>query len=338
MADIVVIGAGPAGLVCAGALARAGAEVVVLDKGRGVGGRCATRRVEGQPVDHGLCFLHGTDAGFLAAIDGVDGERIPGWPRVVAGRGTPCHPAAFDPASRRVAFVDGVNVFAKHLAGGLDVRTNTKVTTVAVVGGVVKVTTEAGGDIRAPTLVLALPVEQAAALLAAVPGTPELAGPRALLGAVRTHPCWTVIARYDGPDDPLDAEIHYPADGALQLVVHDSSKRRHPRVRTLVLQARPSWSARHLETPDDAVATTLLAEAGALLGAWASAPAFAVAHRWRHARVDRGTGLAAPYRLALPGGVRIGIAGEAFDPVGGAEAAFRSGRRLAERIVGGTNE
>ncbi len=331
MADIVVIGAGLAGLACAGALARSGADVVVLDKGRGVGGRCATRRIEGQPVDHGLCFLHGTDAAFLAAIDAVDAERIPGWPRLVAGRGTPCHPTAFDPSSRRVAFVDGVNVFAKHLARGLDVRTNTKVTNLSLDDGQIHAATEDGAVFSAHTLVFALPVEQTSALLAPVPA---LAGPRALLGTVCTHPCWTLIARYDGPDDPLDAEISYPPEGALQLVVHDSSKRRHPRVRTLVLQARPSWSARNLELSAEAVTAILLAEAAALLGPWAGTPSLAVAHRWRHARVDRGTGLAAPYRLALPGGVRIGIAGEAFDPVGGAEAAFRSGQRLARRIGG----
>ncbi|MFN9939342.1 MAG: FAD-dependent oxidoreductase, partial [bacterium] len=42
--DVVVVGAGVAGLACAGALRESGASVVVLEKSRGVGGRCATRR------------------------------------------------------------------------------------------------------------------------------------------------------------------------------------------------------------------------------------------------------------------------------------------------------
>ncbi|MDP2313530.1 MAG: FAD-dependent oxidoreductase [Pseudomonadota bacterium] len=332
MADIVVLGAGLSGLACAGALVRAGRDVVVLEKARGVGGRCATRRIEGQAVDHGLGFLHGTDPEFLAAIDGVRALRVPGWPRVVSGQGTPCHPAAFDPATRRLAFADGVNVLAKHLAQGLDVRLKTKVTAIELAEGAVTVTADNGERHTAPTLVLALPVEQSAALL---DGIEALAPARALLGTVRTHPCWTVIARYDGPDDALDAEIVYPAGGALQLVAHDSSKRPHPRVRTLVLQARPSWSARHLADPPEHVVAALVAEASEQLGPWAAAPVLTVAHRWRYARMDRGAGLAAPYLVALPGGARIGIAGEAFDPVGGAEAAFRSGRRLARRIAGG---
>lgn len=332
MTDVLVLGAGIAGLACAGALVAGGATVTVLDKGRGVGGRCATRRVDGQPVDHGLCFLHGTDRGLLAEIDAVDAPRIPGWPRVVQGQGTPCHPAAFDPASRRVAFVDGVNVFAKHLARGLDVRTSTRVTALTLGEGEVTATTEAGETHTARTVVLALPAEQSSALLAPLPG---LATARALLGTVATHPCWTIIARYDGEDDVLDADIFYPASGALQLVVHDSAKRARPRVRTLVLQARPAWSAKNLDLPVDEAVRQLVAEAAALLGPWAGAPTVTIPHRWRYARVDRGTGLAAPYLVALPGGARIGLAGEAFDPAGGAEAAFRSGRQLARRIAAG---
>lgn len=335
MNDVVVVGAGVAGLACASSLRDAGATVTVLDKGRGVGGRCATRRVDGQPVDHGVCFLHGTDPEFLAAIDAVDAPRIPGWPRTVAGQGTPCHPAAFAPASRRVAFVDGVNVFPKHLARGLDVRTGTRVAALAEADGHVSLTTEAGDTLRARTVVLALPAEQSSALLAPLPA---LRSARALLGTVVTHPCWTALARYDGPDDPLEAEILYPDAGALQLLVHDSSKRAHPRARTLVLQARPSWSARALErTPED-VLPELLAEAAARLGPWAARPTLAMAHRWRYARMDRGTGLVAPYLVALDGGARIGVAGEGFDPAGGVEAAFRSGRRLARRLAQGGSD
>ncbi len=332
MTDVLVIGAGIAGLACAGALVEAGASVAVVDKGRGVGGRCATRRVEGQPVDHGLSFLHGSDPELLAAIDGVDAPRVPGWPRLVSGRGSPCHPASFAPGSRRVAFVEGINVFARHLARGLDVRTSTRIVRVEPGEGVVTAHAEDGTTHAARTLVLALPAEQGAALIADVP---SLATGRALLGAVATHPCWTVMARYTGPDDALDAQMYYPDGGPLQLVAHDSSKRATPRARMLVLQARPAWSAANVERPTEEVVAALVAEAGAQLGAWAASPSVAIAHRWRYARMDRGTGLAAPYLVALPGGVRIGIAGEAFDPAGGVEAAFRAGRHLARRIAGG---
>ena len=55
---VVVVGAGVAGLACARELARRGLPVVVLERARGVGGRCATRHVDGRPVDFGTFYLH----------------------------------------------------------------------------------------------------------------------------------------------------------------------------------------------------------------------------------------------------------------------------------------
>lgn len=59
--DITVVGAGIAGLTCAQQLKSAGYSVVILEKSRGVGGRCATRQVQGQSdlkIDHGVRYLN----------------------------------------------------------------------------------------------------------------------------------------------------------------------------------------------------------------------------------------------------------------------------------------
>ena len=50
---IAIVGAGVAGLTGALALRDAGCEVVVFDKGRGPGGRTATRRAGALSFDHG---------------------------------------------------------------------------------------------------------------------------------------------------------------------------------------------------------------------------------------------------------------------------------------------
>ncbi|MSO32728.1 MAG: FAD-dependent oxidoreductase, partial [Ilumatobacteraceae bacterium] len=54
---VVVVGAGIAGLTAARALSHAGHSVIVLDKGRSVGGRMATRRIGDATVDHGAQFF-----------------------------------------------------------------------------------------------------------------------------------------------------------------------------------------------------------------------------------------------------------------------------------------
>src|SRR6266545_1716422 len=112
---VVVIGAGVSGLACANALSASGKRVVVLERARGVGGRRATRRVEGQPVDFGVAFLHGRDPEFLAALEAVPSSALPGWPRDIYGTGRPCQPEAFAPGERRLAFAEGATAFPKDL-------------------------------------------------------------------------------------------------------------------------------------------------------------------------------------------------------------------------------
>ena len=69
MIDVLVIGAGISGLLCASELQRAGVSVRVLDKGRGVGGRMATRRMGGGRLDHGAQFFTVREPSFQSYVD-----------------------------------------------------------------------------------------------------------------------------------------------------------------------------------------------------------------------------------------------------------------------------
>ena len=51
--DVLIIGAGISGLLCATKLRRQGYSICLIDKGRGVGGRMTTRRLQGARIDHG---------------------------------------------------------------------------------------------------------------------------------------------------------------------------------------------------------------------------------------------------------------------------------------------
>ncbi len=55
--DAIVIGAGPAGLTVARRLHDAGRRVLVVEKSRGAGGRCCTRRTDHGRFDHGAPTL-----------------------------------------------------------------------------------------------------------------------------------------------------------------------------------------------------------------------------------------------------------------------------------------
>ncbi|MBL8683197.1 MAG: NAD(P)-binding protein [Myxococcales bacterium] len=57
---VLVVGAGLSGAACARTLFDAGVDVTVIDKGKSVGGRAASRRVEGHTFSHGAPVLHGS--------------------------------------------------------------------------------------------------------------------------------------------------------------------------------------------------------------------------------------------------------------------------------------
>jgi predicted NAD/FAD-dependent oxidoreductase len=339
LVDIAVVGAGVAGLSCAGLLRESGRAAVLLDKARGVGGRCATRRVDGQPVDHGVVFLHGTDAEFLAALDPEDAPgALPGWPERIHGSGPPCQRDSFLAGGRRTALRQGISAFPKRLAAGLDVRLGSRVVALSPGDRSIAIRTETGPDLSARVVVLALAAEQSRDLVATLPpGFPEVEAAKVLLGGAGTDPCLTVIAGYPLDSEGPEWDIDYPEDSkVLQLISHDSAKRNEPCRLVLVYQARPRWSRERLAAQPEAWTAELLEEAARVVGAWATRPLWHQSHRWRYARVDRGSELAGPMLLTLPGGGRLGLAGEIFWPGGGVQAAWSSGRRLARRILAET--
>lgn len=326
--DVIIIGAGIAGLVCARELRDAGRQVVVLDKSRGVGGRCATRRMLGQPVDHGLSYYHADDPDLLADLAAVPATALPGWPQRVAGHGLPVHPATFRQGQQRLAFAEGVNVFPKHLARGLDLRLGARVLRSDPTPSHVALEIEDRPPLRARDVVITCPTPQAEALL------PRAV--QALLAHVVIHPCITLVLGFplDGPAPDFD--MLYPEDSDLiQLVSHDSAKREDPSYRVLVVQATAPWSREHLEHSSDDWRAALTEEAARLCGGWVRDPAWSELHRWRHATTMPTTELSAPQVFGLPGGGQLGLANEAFTREAGVQGAYQAGRKLAHKLLVG---
>lgn len=109
-ADVVVVGAGLAGLRCAQALAAAGRDVVVLEASDGVGGRIRTDRVDGFLVDRGFQLLNPAYPAVRRWVD-VDALRLQPFGAGVAARteggldvlGHPLRSPALVPATLRTA-------------------------------------------------------------------------------------------------------------------------------------------------------------------------------------------------------------------------------------------
>ena len=330
-AEIVVVGAGIAGLACARALTARGVRTVVLERASGVGGRCATRRLDGVPVDHGAPFLNGRSPEMRAALHGVPPvERVEDWPRIREGAGLPCQPEAFEAASLRFGVTIGLSAFAKRMAEGLAVRLRSEVVALGAKESW-ELRLASGETMRAGTVVLTMPAPEVIGIVRALPERILALVPT--LELIRTVPCLTVIARYPAEARPPAWEASYPGTSPiLDTVLHDSTKRAPGSPFTIVLQAGARFSRKHLDDDPERWTRVMLTEARRHHGELPD-PDRVETHVWRHARVAAPSQLAGPLAIELPSGPRLGFAGDGFHHAGGLEGAYLSGLALAERLA-----
>lgn len=261
-APILIAGAGLAGLSAAAALAQAGRAVIVLDKGRGVGGRMATRRFAGARFDHGAQFFTARDPAFQDLVAGWQAAGAAalwshGFPGADGAPAEDGHP--------RYRGAEGMTSVPKLLAAGLDVRTETRITAVRRGGPGWLLDLHGGETLGGAALLLTPPVPQALALLDAGPVAlpPDL---RAALESITYAPCLALLARLDGPSG-------VPAPGALQIGgepifwIGDNQQKGISPAPALTIHGGPAFSAAHWGADDAVVAALLLRAARPWLGA-----------------------------------------------------------------------
>ena len=111
--DVLIVGAGMAGLTAATKVQQNGHKVIVFDKGHGVGGRVASRRIGRATFDHGAQFMTARDPRFAATIDE--------WRRIGVVEEWYRNPAQGTEGHSRWRGKPTMNAVAKHLACGLNV-------------------------------------------------------------------------------------------------------------------------------------------------------------------------------------------------------------------------
>jgi renalase len=336
--QVVVVGAGVAGLACARELARRHVPAITLERARGVGGRCATRHVDGRPVDFGTFYLHARSGEFAAVLGEMDpAGRIDGWPERVREPKLACQPDSLLPGCVRLARRDGVSAFPKHLAQGLEVRLGQRVMALEEDGRRLRLLVAGAGPLAADIVVVAGAVTESLALVgplvAAWPGAaPQLERIR----AVPYISTLTVMVGY-GDAAPPEFDAWFPLEATmLHAIGNDSSKRAPGAELVLVLQARPRFSTERLGEPPAEWTRELVWEAAELLGPWAGRPRWTQSHAWHTARVLPRDVLGEAVLFERdPGqpGPRVAVIGDAFARDAGMEAAYMSGVAMGERIA-----
>lgn len=300
---IVIIGSGMAGLACARRLADAGLAVTVLDKGRGIGGRVATRREGAMQFDHGAQYVNAHGGEFAAVLAKL---AVADWQD---GRGR-THSVG----------VPGMSAMAKALGSGLDIRQQAQVVRLQREGDGWVIHLE-NGSMHATSVVSTVPAPQVEGLLGQDhPLVAELA-------PVRLAPCLTLMAAVDA--DPPFITAQNP-DDPLSWIALDSSKPGRPQGQggLWVAQADEAFSLAYLEKTPAEIAALMVPLLCARLNVSPDRVTHAAAHRWRYARVTQALGK--PFLQCADGTLYLG--GDwCIGPR--VEAAWTSGTAIADAIL-----
>lgn len=275
MTRVAIIGAGMAGIACARGLAKAGVAVTLFDKGRGIGGRVATRRAGDLRFDHGVPYAT-AQSGAGAAGDSFSARLRD---LIRAGDAAPW----IDGAGRdRIVGIPGMSALPKGLAAGLDVRLATQISDVQPKGAGWRLMCGKMQE-TASHLVVTVPAPQVAGLLGeAHPLLDQIAG-------VEMSPGLTLMAATRGAAAQINQDT---SDGPLVLITNDSSKPHRPQgdVTAWVAHAALDFTLAQLEADLTDIAALMVPLLFARLGVPTETVTHAVAHRWRYARVSKPLG------------------------------------------------
>ena len=321
-----IVGAGIAGLACARELAANRFDVTVFDKGRGLGGRTATRRAEPNlRFDHGAQFFTADDPRFQEmTADWLERGVVAEWTGKIVcldNRRLENRTVIDSSPQPRYVGMPGMSAMAVDLAVGLRVRTGTQIVAIAQRSPGWTITTEAN-EAFGPfdTLVVTLPAPQSAALL----GSHHFA---AVASNVKMSACWTVMAALESRVEvPWDrAFVH---DSPLAWVARNSSKPgREQETDCWVLQANPEWSAAQLEASADKVAMDLLEVFASVVAGPLPPHHYLAAHRWRYGQCSEPD----DRRMLFDPETRLAVCGD-WLAGGRVEGAFLAGVRAADAI------
>ena len=271
---IIVVGAGISGCSSAHALANAGHEVTVVEKGRGVGGRMATRRMDGARIDHGAQFFTTRDPRLQVLNEQwIKEGRVTDWYDHVPGRPN-------IPSDMRYRGKFGMTDPAKSLTKDCDLALN------FFVEKIVKTKTwkvfERGGTgrvLEADHLIITMPSVQMLELFDRS-GLDLGIEVMKRLGAIRHTRCLALLGMLDQPSKLAEpGAITHPAEHIDWL--SDNQVKGISQKPAITMHASADFSDKYWDVPAEEWANTLIKPAEEVLGANVNRWVF---HRWGFAK------------------------------------------------------
>ncbi|MCS6777734.1 MAG: FAD-dependent oxidoreductase [Chloroherpetonaceae bacterium] len=342
---VAIVGCGMAGLSAARLLGRAGYQIVLYEKSRGVGGRMATRRVNGCTLDHGAQVIK-PDGTLLADL--MLGEcfcedlvQVTAPVRLYTANGEILPPDPERAVERQFAYRSGITALPKRMLQimpheRVTLKTETRVSRIEEAAGHLLLYGETGTLIgEAHAVILTAPGPQSADLLEASRLHEDRSRSIRALRSVEYTACLTVLLGYAGPAPEPPGYALLAAERETPLLwlafEHVKARERAPGGEALLIaQLGPEYSRDHYASPDDAVIRTTLEALHALFGETYAVPLWAQVKRWRYSQPTGEVG----FDEVNPAGCRVVVCGDALRPGRGrVHQAFLSGMETAEYLM-----
>ena len=287
MSSIAIIGAGLSGISAARSLQAAGHRVVVFEKSRSFGGRCAARFWEGNVVDHGAQYFTAESEQFNSVLETLPEGLIGEITAPILNEAG--HVISSD--SKRLYFLPGNNRLAKSLAHELTISMEKEISSITQS----KDRWTVGGE-EFEFVISSAPWPQTAKLLGMETKADETMYER----------CLTAFFRIDENPTGRASEIYGIRDSsghplAWTACENHKQQRITPNFTVLVVQASGDFSMEHWDTPADQW-TALLKPALAKRWEIPSSKFLGhFAHRWRYSIAQRNVSPTLPDGVFLTG-------------------------------------
>lgn len=246
--EVLVIGAGMSGMAAAADLARAGKQVLVVDKGRDIGGRMAARRIGEAVFDHGAQFITARSDRFCEITRDCGNQgTLQEWCR------------GFSPGAMgnpRWRGVPDMTALPKHLAREIEVCLEKRVESICCEQDSWLVTLEGGASITAGAIVLTPPIPQSLVLLDSgnFQMPPDL---KSRLSAISYECCLAVLAVLGGPSGLSSPGGMAFEEGPVSWLADNQLKGISP-IPCVTIHASPDFSQQHWDSNREEVAALLL--------------------------------------------------------------------------------
>lgn len=314
MSKTIILGAGLAGLSAARQLQTHGHEVEIIDNGRCVGGRLATRRMGDARLDHGAQFFTTRGKVFTDTIaQALEAGAVAEW----------CRGFAEQDGYPRYRGAHGMTSLAKWLSTDVPIQLGVEVDRIETAEGQVRFVGKDDATIaHAPQAIITAPIPRMLNLFDRGNIRPD-ADLDAALRATNYHATLALLAVVDGLpniDEPGGMQF---GSGPFTFIADNERKGISP-VRALTFHAEHDYSLRRFDDDSEQVHAELLEQAAPWIGG--ATVRESQLKKWRYAGPV--TALPEPTYVIESNGARLALAGDAFAGPK-VEGAFNSGHAAA---------